>query len=84
MALGDTGTADGTGVCKIPGKLGGRVAVGNNVGVAVNVGMGVVLGSRVGLGVEVAVGNRRLGTVMTTGVGVEALATDAGAGRLDR
>ena len=86
LALGDTGTADGTGVCKIPGTLGGRVAVGGNVGVgvAVKVGMGVLLGTLVGLGVEVAVGNKRLGTAMTTGVGVGALATDAEAGRLDR
>ena len=83
-ALGDTGTADGTGVCKIAGTLGGRVAVGDNVGVAVKVGLGVLLGVLVGLGAKVAVGNKRLGMAMTTGVGVGALATDAGGGRLDR
>ena len=84
LALGDAGTADGTGVCKIAGTSGDRVAVGDNVGVAVKAGRGVLLGALVGLGVKVAVGSKRLGTAMMTGVGVGALAIDAGTGRLDR
>jgi hypothetical protein len=64
--------------------LGGRVAVGDNVGSAVKVGRGVSLGWLVGPGVKVAVGSKRLGTAMTTGVGVGALATETGGGRLDR
>jgi hypothetical protein len=54
------------------------------VGVAVEVGRGVSLGELVGPGVKVAVGSIRLGVVMTTGVGVAALATVVGVGRLDR
>jgi hypothetical protein len=68
--LGDTGTADGTAVCKLAGTLGGRVAVGNGTGVAVETGMGVQLGALVGLRVKVAVGSIRLGTSTTTEVGV--------------
>ena len=86
LALGDTGIADGTGVCRMPGTLGGRVAVGDGAGVAVEVGSGVLLGSLVGLGIKVAVGSIRLGAVMTTttGVGVAALADVVGIGRFDK
>ncbi len=84
LALGEAGTADGTGVCKIPGTLGGRVAVGNGIGVSVKVGFGVQLGVLVGWGVEVAVGSIRLGTSTTTGVGVVVLAMARGVGAFDK
>ena len=84
LALGETGTADGTGVRKMPGRSGGRVAVGNAGGITVEVGMGVQLGVLVGPGVKVAVGSIRLGTSMTTGVGVVASAIAEGVRRLDR
>jgi hypothetical protein len=54
------------------------------VGVAVETGMGVQLGAPVGPGVKVAVGSIRLGTSMTTGVGVALLATAVEVGRLER
>jgi hypothetical protein len=74
LALGDTGTADGTGVCKMAGTLDGSAAIGGGEGVAVIVGGGVQLGELVGtaVAVAVAVGNMRLGTSTTTGVGVVA------------
>ena len=84
LALGDAVTADAIGVSKIFGTLGGNVAVGCGEGVAVTTGMGVQVGRLVGLGVKVAVGSRRLGTSMTTGVGVAAVAIAVGVGALER